>query len=117
MAIPLPGGVRIKVATQLTAELGKVIKAYGTKWQGSGFLDPPFAVRILAPQPATQVSATRFPGAAEVSTFQRVWPIRASLCRPVQGPRASKEPVMPRQSQGVIFNFRFGMPETGSTGD
>jgi hypothetical protein len=42
MAIPLPGGVRIKVATQLTAELGKVIKAYGTKWQGSGFLDPPF---------------------------------------------------------------------------
>jgi hypothetical protein len=52
-----------------------------------------------------------------VSTFQRVWPIRASLCRPVHRPKASKQPVMPRQSQGVIFNFRFGMPETGSTGD
>jgi hypothetical protein len=32
VAVPLPGGVRMKFATQLTAELGKVIKAYGTKW-------------------------------------------------------------------------------------
>jgi hypothetical protein len=68
----------------------------------------------LLPQPASQVSATRFPGAAETSTFQRVWLIPASLCGPVHRLWASKEPVMSRQSQGVIFNFRFGMPETGS---
>src|SRR5258708_4483032 len=49
-------------------------------------------VRILAPQPASQVSATRFPGAAEVSTFQRVWPIRASLCRPVHRSKAREKP-------------------------
>ena len=71
-------------------------------------------VRIRLPQPASQVSAARFPGAAEVSSFPRVRPIRGSLCKPVHRPGASKEPVMSRQSQGGIFNFRFGMPQTGS---
>jgi hypothetical protein len=73
------------------------------------------AIRMFD-QPANLVSATRFPGAAEVSTFRRVRRIRASLFGPVHRLRASKEPVMSRQSQGVIFNFRFGMPETGSMG-
>ena len=40
-------------------------------------------VQILPPQPATLVSVTRFPGVAEVPTFQRVRLVRASLLAPV----------------------------------
>ena len=74
-------------------------------------------VRIRLPQPANQVSATRFPGAAEVSTFQRVRLIRASLCGLVQRQCAGKGPVSNASLRVLIFNFRFGMPETGSTVD
>ena len=70
----------------------------------------------LRPQPATRVSVTRFPGVAEVPTFQRVRLIRASLLEPVQRRCGRNGPVCVASLRALFFNFRFAMPETGSTG-